>query len=231
VSDLIDPTTKTWKEDIVREIFYKPDADEVLQINIPSLNGDDFIAWNYEKNGVFSVRSAYRLGLDLKLNEHAPGISSKPAGERAMWDIIWKARVPPKVRVFGWKLVNNALGVQDLRCQRHMDIIPTCQICGMEAETIYHAMIKCSTAVALRNRLMDDWGLPDDQFFNNTGPDWAIISLSQVNEQMRAKILFLWWRTWHLRNNIIFGDGKCGIEQSAIFLQAYLQTVQDTRDI
>jgi hypothetical protein len=85
--------------------------------------------------------------------------------------------------------------------------------------------------VALRNRLRDDWGLPDDQFFNNTRPDWAIISLSRVNEQMRAKILFLWWRTWHLRNNIIFGDGKCGIEQSAIFLQAYLQTVQDTRDI
>jgi hypothetical protein len=34
-----------------------------------------------------------------------------------------------------------------------------------------------------------------------------------------------------LRNTIIFGDGKCGIEQSAIFLQAYLQIVQDTRDI
>ncbi|CAM0873674.1 unnamed protein product [Alopecurus aequalis] len=37
-----------------------------------------------------------------------------------------------------------------------------------------------------------------------------LILLNQLNESMRAKLLFLWWRVWHLRNNIIFGDGKCG---------------------
>jgi hypothetical protein len=33
---------------------------------------------------------------------------------------------------------------------------------------------------------------------------------------------FMWWMIWHLRNNIIFGDGKCTIEQSANFIQSYL---------
>jgi hypothetical protein len=47
---------------------------------------------------------------------------------------------------------------------------------------------------------------------------------------MRAKLLFLWWRTWHLRNNIIFWDGKVGIEQSAIYLQSYYDAFENRND-
>jgi hypothetical protein len=46
---------------------------------------------------------------------------------------------------------------------------------------------------------------------------------------MRAKLLFLWWRTSHIRNNLIFGDGKCGIAHSSAFLQSYLSSSQDKR--
>jgi ribonuclease HI len=79
--------------------------------------------------------------------------------------------------------------------------------------------------------LYEEWNLPDDSFFRYTGPDWALILLSHVSDQMRSKLLFMWWRTWHLRNNMIFGDGKCSIEQSAIFLQSYLHTMLGSREI
>jgi hypothetical protein len=46
---------------------------------------------------------------------------------------------------------------------------------------------------------------------------------------MQAKLLFLWWRTWHIRNYLIFGDGKCGIAHSSAFLQSYLSSSQDKR--
>jgi hypothetical protein len=48
---------------------------------------------------------------------------------------------------------------------------------------------------------------------------------------MRSKLLLMWWRTWHLRNNIIFDDGKCRIEQSSIFLQSTLASDSDKTDI
>jgi hypothetical protein len=44
VSDLIDPSTKTWKEELVREIFYPTDAETVLQLKIPSVDGEDILA-------------------------------------------------------------------------------------------------------------------------------------------------------------------------------------------
>ena len=66
VSDLIDPATKTWREDTVRSLFHPADAHEVLRIRIPAVQDEDFIAWAHEKNGLFSVRSAYKLEMELQ---------------------------------------------------------------------------------------------------------------------------------------------------------------------
>jgi hypothetical protein len=130
VSDLIDPSTKTWKEELVREIFYPPDAETVLQLKIPSVDGEDILAWHPERSGLFTVRSAYRLALELKMKDNTSSMSDKPAGDRDLWNMVWKANVPPKVRVFGWKLATNTLGVQALRCSRNMDQIATAAFVG-----------------------------------------------------------------------------------------------------
>jgi hypothetical protein len=126
----------------VKTIFYPPDAEEVLNIRLPSVNGEDFIAWAHEKNGYFSVKSAYRLGVQLKEKEKQESTSSNPDGDRGLWKVIWNSKVPPKIRVVGWKLATNTLGVQAHRCRRNMSPIPTYSICGMEPETAYHAMVR-----------------------------------------------------------------------------------------
>jgi hypothetical protein len=231
VSDLIEPTTKMWNEDLIRKIFYPPDAEHILQIHLPSYSGEDYLAWFYEKSGFFTVKSAYRLAMDLKTENSAPGSSNNKVGERVLWDLIWKANVQPKVRVFGWKLATDSLGVQVHRCNRNMDLMPTCKICGMEPESSHHAMVNCTKAKALRQCLRKDWELPDENAFSYTGEDWMLLLLNNVSDQMRSKLLLMWWRTWHLRNNIIFDDGKCRIEQSSIFLQSTLASNSDKTDI
>jgi hypothetical protein len=231
VSDLIVQETKTWDEQLVRNLFHEADAEHILQIKIPTLTGEDYVAWHYEKNGMFSVKSAYRLALELQEMNGGEGSSNKQAGERDLWKLIWGAKVQPKVRTFGWKLATNSLGVQAHRCRRKMDLLPTCSICGTEPEDCFHAMVSCTKARSLRQRLREVWDLPHEDAFKFTGKDWVLILLSQVDEDMRAKLLLLWWRTWHLRNNVIFGDGKCGIEHSSNFLQSYLCSSLDTREI
>ena len=111
-----------------------------------------------------------------------------------------------------------------------MDHVPTCHICGMEPETSHHAMVNCTKAVALRQCIRKDWELPPDHVLHVTGHNWMLILLSQISKDMRTKLLMLWWRTWHLRNNHIFGDGKCTIEHSSLFLQSYLTSFQDPRE-
>jgi hypothetical protein len=59
------------------------DAEEVLRIRLPSFDTEDFVSWPSKKNGVFSVRSAYRLALDEKLDIQTNSSNSKD-GERKL---------------------------------------------------------------------------------------------------------------------------------------------------
>jgi hypothetical protein len=168
--------------------------------------------------------------MQLQQRERQTSTSTSPEGERALWNMIWKANVPPKIKTFGWKLASNTLGVQVQRCRRNMEVLPTCTLCGMEPESSHHAMVSCIKARALRYHMSETWDLPPEHYFRYTGEDWVLILLNQCSDDMKAKLLFLWWRAWHLRNNSIFGDGKCSVEQSATYIQSYLSMFMQIKD-
>ncbi|XBI48707.1 hypothetical protein VPH35_112385 [Triticum aestivum] len=68
------------------------------------------------------------------------------------------------------------------------------------------------------------WALPDEEVLRYTGHDWFIVLLSQLNPVMRDQIIFLFWRTWHLRNDLIFGKGKESVSASACFVESYWES-------
>lgn len=57
-----------------------------------------------------------------------------------------------------------------------------------------------------------------------SGEEWVFSILDQQTDEKRAKLLFIWWRAWHHRNNRLFGDGKASISDLASFLQNYYNT-------
>ncbi|CAM0946090.1 unnamed protein product [Alopecurus aequalis] len=231
VSELIDQHTMKWKEGLVRSIFPAYDADEILRIRLPWSNGEDYIAWHYEDSGNFSVRSAYRLALLESRNNLSTGQNSnQPDGDRSLWDVVWKTKVPQKVKIFTWRLATDALAVQTNRCARKMINDPTCTICGMEAEDGYHATMSCTKPKALREILRKNWRLPPERDLVKSGNNWTLIILSSVNEKTRQKLMFMWWRAWHLRNDIIFDKGKAEILASADFLCNYVNTLTNIRE-
>lgn len=52
------------------------------------MEGEDFVAWNFEKNGIFSVRSAYKA-LEEKMNSDAGKSSVAGDGSREVWNLVW----------------------------------------------------------------------------------------------------------------------------------------------
>ena len=103
VADLIDQESHAWKEDYIMRIFTREDANDILSIRLPNYDDEDYIAWQPEKNGIFSVRSAYRLAMDEK-GSGVIGSSHNTQGDRSIWNNIWKTNVPQKVRIFTWRL-------------------------------------------------------------------------------------------------------------------------------
>ena len=69
VSELLDIEGRGWDLNKLPQIFNLADAEEIAKIKIPTRAMDDFLAWHAEKNGMFSVRSAYNLALKIKLGQ------------------------------------------------------------------------------------------------------------------------------------------------------------------
>jgi hypothetical protein len=66
VSELIDHGSLTWNHELVKSVFLPMDAELITNIPLSTRRQKDFWAWHYECNGVFSVRSAYRMLVTTK---------------------------------------------------------------------------------------------------------------------------------------------------------------------
>jgi hypothetical protein len=58
VDELIDPTVGTWDEALIRDLFWEDDAKTIWCIPVHDGMEDIIISWHYNKNGLFSARSA-----------------------------------------------------------------------------------------------------------------------------------------------------------------------------
>jgi hypothetical protein len=115
-------------------------------------------------------------------------------------------------------LHGEGLATQENRKRRTLVRNATCAICGQEDESGYHARVRCTKARVLRLELGKHWSIPLEAKFVYTGPDWLLILLSQHNADVKAKILLMLWRAWHLRNDMVHGQGSGSIVGSALFL-------------
>jgi hypothetical protein len=149
-----------------------------------------------------------------------------PDGTRTLFKGIWAAQVPPKVRIFAWRLSQEGLATQYNRKQRKLTQHATCQVCGAGDETGYHAVVQCPKARALWQELRGSWMLPNEEQFRYSGADWLILLLNSVSKEVGMYILLMFWRAWFLRNDVMFGKGTASIIESANFLTAYAETLQ-----
>jgi hypothetical protein len=211
-----------WRRDLVNETFFPHDAMHILNIKWPTTPMKDMPAWNFEKNGNFTVRSAYRLAYNLAHSGSiSQGISLTGDADRALWKCVWSAPVPNKVRIFGWRVASDNLPTQDNKCKRTLEHSNICTICGTEAENSFHATVGCTKAKAIRNEMRKVWNLPIEEEFRFTGRDWLLVLLSKLSKVEQGHVLLLLWRAWFLRNDIIHDKGTATIKQSVEFLKSY----------
>lgn len=135
---------------------------------------DDFWAWSGERQGFYSVQSAYRLltEIDAQGRAFAGGQSSHSvAANDPMWKQLWKQKVPPKVRVFWWRVVHDYMPCRANLHRRHIDQIANCETCGTPKETSFHALVECTMARSFWKKLKEIGGIKLPKLCPRT---WAI---------------------------------------------------------
>uniref|UniRef100_A0A453AW05 Reverse transcriptase zinc-binding domain-containing protein n=1 Tax=Aegilops tauschii subsp. strangulata TaxID=200361 RepID=A0A453AW05_AEGTS len=224
VSELMD-FRGNWDLEKLQQYFLPVDIVEILKIRPSPRFGEDFLAWAPERNGIFTVRSAYKLASDEASNHQEHSSSSSPDGTRAVWNHIWKSLVPPKVQSFAWRLATDSLANWTNKVKRKLEVSPLCPVCGREDEDSFHVFCSCNHAVILWKLMAKVWNLPSRTMLKHVGPDWFIHLLAETNEEGRAFVMMLFWRIWFVRNELVHHKRPPPMEVSVCFLSSYLSSL------
>lgn len=158
VSELIDVTSAAWNIQRLQEVFMPMDIPAIMGIPLWTRNLEDYWSWHFERNGVFTVRSSYRMLVATKLRREAwlegsAGSSSTNTDEKS-WKMLWKIQVPAKIRIFLWRLSKHSIPTEDVRAHRHMTNSEACGLCG-RLDSWRHSLLECTVARCT-------WALVDD---------------------------------------------------------------------
>ena len=137
MADLINSNDRSWKMDIVREIFTEEDATIITSIPLSNRSIPDKLIWRDSSLGLFTVKSTYfavRSVLGKNIEQH---------GQRKLrWKIMPKARVLPKIKYFVWILVHDIIPIGEILQRKGLDINHSCAACGRLGETVKHVFIE-----------------------------------------------------------------------------------------
>ena len=207
VSELIDPTTRTCNRPILMQHFVKPDVDVIMSIPLSFRVQQDFWAWHYDKRGIFSVRSAYRMLSAIKFQredwlEHRTGHSNIAAYNKS-WSLLWKVKVPSKVRLFAWRLAHTSIPTGTLKHERKMAGSPVCSICNDALDTWRHSLMNCRMARCV-------WALADanqvEQLSSSMEPNatlWLFSMMEVLSHASFVKLAVTLWAIWWARRQAI----------------------------
>ena len=199
VSEYIDNTSCTWRDDRLQQFFLPMDIEVIRAIPLSSRRMDDTWAWHYEKSGILSVSSVYRLLVQTKKRRedwiHGRSAGSNSARDGKLWQKMWKVQVPSKLRVFLWRLSHQSLPTGDVRHHRQMAESSACSICG-EADNWQHSLISCTVARCV-------WALSDEAVLEHmcrteepSAKNWLFSMMETLSAGEFAKMAVTLWAIW-----------------------------------
>ena len=100
VCDLFLPNSKVWNEDLINTMFYPWEASVINSTILSEGEENDTLVWPLTPDGLYSVRTAYRVQENGAFQEN-PSSSSIEA-VATVWKGVWNIHAPSKIKHFVW---------------------------------------------------------------------------------------------------------------------------------
>lgn len=94
VRELIDWSTRTWREPLLNQLFPEDLVQKILSIYVPRENLGDECFWKFTGDGKFSVKSAYFAAITSAFGLRVVNDSV------SNWGKIWGLQLPTKFSLF-----------------------------------------------------------------------------------------------------------------------------------
>ncbi|KAJ0096619.1 hypothetical protein Patl1_27305 [Pistacia atlantica] len=200
VATLIDPQSKSWKLDLLKDLFSESEVNIICRIPISIFNRPDKIVWRCSQNGLFSVKSAYHLQVESQISSR--GQSSSAANDNKKWKKLWKLPITNAEKLFLWKACQDILPTKCNLVKKRVIEEPFCTSCCLEEEDVLHALWGCVAA-------KDIWSSCSRIFqkMNNNFTDFrelVMVLLSKLEEKYLAEFGVVVSKIWQRRNEFTF---------------------------
>ncbi|OMO73216.1 reverse transcriptase [Corchorus capsularis] len=218
VNEIMDAESRSWQLESIAHRISEEEAEAILEVPINDTGGDDEMIWRHEKNGKFTVRSAYHMYKETEDRRLIQMPSSSHTIPEKFWKFIWSIFCPNKIKNFLWKVGANIVPTMENLFKKKVIGNPLCTICNEKAKTVEHLLLLCPWTEHV-------WfegctGLRIDKESITCFSSWWLDSFDskgiQKNEVMRlvARAAFLIWYIWKGRNVVQFNGKKPNAEGS-----------------
>ncbi|KAJ1687022.1 hypothetical protein LUZ63_018412 [Rhynchospora breviuscula] len=183
-------------------------ALHILIANTQILHSDDQLVWRWDSKGVFSTHSAYNF-----LTFRGTLITKA--------NMIWKLKVPYKIRIFIWLMSHNRILTKTNLLKKGWHGDSSCVFCGAE-KTNDHIFLLCPFAKSI-------WYWLGDSYNNYTS--WHNITdilnfAKQLPKRDRDAFLTIFcalcWSIWKIRNDFIFNNTPLKTMRQTIMIISHL---------
>ncbi|XP_024172036.1 uncharacterized protein LOC112178052 [Rosa chinensis] len=203
VCDLILEGEHEWNIPLLEELFTPYEAAIIAGIPLSIRGGDDTLQWHFDRRGNYGVRSGYHVA---QIEEGRADRASTSLGtcgiNPSYWKAIWGANIPPKVRVFVWRLLKGILPTR--AGLSHKVSLPDdhCVFCNQSIDDGLHVFRDCD--VTSYFWLLTTLGLKVNKVACANVIDWALNVIDILNWDQRCLFFMAFWVIWSKRNNVLW---------------------------
>ncbi|XP_074306596.1 uncharacterized protein LOC141641848 [Silene latifolia] len=170
-------------------------------MRLSEVYSEDIWSWALEKDGRYTVRSAYRALMNEEVDEQGPfdWTSSK-----WLWKGVWGSNVLPRVKKIFWQLCSEAIPTKKNIARRTRGLDVVCPVCHSEMDTCLHLVKECGWV----GGIWDGLGVEiKKEVGHERVREWVEDLWRECGTDERRSIMLGCWAIWEARNKWIF-DGR-----------------------
>jgi hypothetical protein len=199
VSDIINPDEKSWNVPLVTSLFDISSADKILNTPLFSSVATDKQVWRVERDGHFSVKSAYRLCTQ-------DFIDTPHLTRPGLWHLIWNLHTLPKVKNFLWRVCRNCLPTRVKLRTRGVNCPHSCVFCDAASEDSIHLFFLCRNSSSIWRQSKLSAEVTAATNVDNDAAGVIFNLLQRLNSADSVEMATILWSIWKQRNNKVWNN-------------------------
>uniref|UniRef100_A0A803QHU6 Reverse transcriptase domain-containing protein n=1 Tax=Cannabis sativa TaxID=3483 RepID=A0A803QHU6_CANSA len=193
---------RIWNVPMLNTYFHPIDSDRILTIPLSFFPDMDRLIWHFTSNGLYTVQSGFHLASSLE-EQHC---SSTSNNQRDWWKYFWNLNLPPKIRIFVWKVLHNILPTAAALFKKKVLTSAECSLCASNWESIGHALFGCKHAKAIWK--ISTFQLDLSKAQNMFNGDYLQNLSTILSQQDFELLLCILWGIWTDRNKVVHGGSS-----------------------